>query len=297
MDKALHPTWKTTLQALLLCGSWLAGAGVHAATASSLRELHSQLQPQLARNDFKRPLVIESTQGAGNLKGEVYAIVEQPFERVRNELSSADNWCDVMMLPQNVKGCQAASERLQVNIGRKHDQPLKDAYAVDFAYRVIARSSDFLQVRLDAAEGPVGTRDYRIVLEAIPIDAKRSFIHLSYAYGYGLAAKVAMQGYLATTGSDKVGFSVAGREADGSPKYVDNVRGVVERNTMRYFLAIEAYLGSLDVPASQQAEKRLQDWFAATEQYPRQLHEMERADYVAMKRKELQRQQTIASAK
>jgi hypothetical protein len=296
MRMALHVKWTTTLQALLLCGSCIVAGTVHAETATSLRDKHTQLQSQLASNDYKRPIVIDSKQGSNDLQGEVYAVLQQPFARVATELSSADNWCDVMMLPQNVKGCQSSPERLQVHIGRKHDQPLKDAVAVDFAYRVSAKNNDFLQVQLNAPEGPLGTRDYRIVLEAIPLDAKRSFIRLSYAYGYGLAAKVAMQGYLATAGSDKVGFTVTGREADGSPQYVRNVRGVVERNTMRYYLAIEAYLGSLDVPAAQQVEKRIQDWYAANEQYPKQLHEIEKADYVAMKRKELQRQ-TMASVK
>lgn len=39
-------------------------------------------------------------------------------------------------------------------------------------------------------------------------------------------------------------------------------------------------------------EKRINDWFNAVECYPRQLHEMEQADYLTMKRKEYRRQQT-----
>jgi hypothetical protein len=38
-------------------------------------------------------------------------------------------------------------------------------------------------------------------------------------------------------------------------------------------------------------EKRLRDWFAAAERYPRQLHEMEQDEYLDMKRKEHLRQQ------
>ena len=38
-----------------------------------------------------------------------------------------------------------------------------------------------------------------------------------------------------------------------------------------------------------QVQKRILDWFAATERYPRQLHEMDRGEYVAMKQKETQR--------
>jgi hypothetical protein len=127
-------------------------------------------------------------------------------------------------------------------------------------------------------------------VEAIPLDAQHSFLHMSYAYGYGFAARMAMQGYLSTVGSGKVGFSVVGQR-DGQPVYVDNVRGVVERNTMRYYLAVDAYLDSLSAPPQERQERRLRQWFAATERYARQLHEVDQADYLAMKRKEIARQQ------
>jgi hypothetical protein len=130
------------------------------------------------------------------------------------------------------------------------------------------------------------------MLEAVPLDAKRSFVHMSYAYAYGAAARLAMQAYLITAGRDKVGFSVTGTGKDGKPEYVDGVRGVVERNTMRYYLAIEAYLGALAAPAADQPDKRLNDWFAATERHALQLHEIERDEYMTMKRHELQRQQS-----
>jgi len=70
---------------------------------------------------------------------------------------------------------------------------------------------------------------------------------------------------------------------------------VVERNTMRYYLAIESYLGALSAPPQTRLEKRLQDWFAASERYSRQLHEMERGEYLEMKRREYQRQQRGAA--
>jgi len=106
-----------------------------------------------------------------------------------------------------------------------------------------------------------------------------------------MTARIAMQSYLATIGRNKVGFSVTGRTADSQPVYMGGMRGVVERNTMRYYLAIETYLGALSVPASQQVEKRLNAWHAGVERYPVQLHELERDEYLAMKRKEIRRQQ------
>jgi hypothetical protein len=138
----------------------------------------------------------------------------------------------------------------------------------------------------------VGTRDYRIVLSAVPLDNGKTFMHLSYSYAAGSMGRFAMQAYLGTKGADKVGFSVVGKDANGQPQYIGGVRGAIERNVMRYYLAIDAHLASLSAPPEQQVDKRINAWFNSTERYARQLHEMDRSDYVAMKRDEVQRQQT-----
>ena len=99
-----------------------------------------------------------------------------------------------------------------------------------------------------------------------------------------------MQTYLDTVARDKVGFSVVGAGADGKPRYVAGIRGAVERNTMRYYLALESFLGALETPMPQRFEKRIHDWFDAVEGYPRQLHELDEAEYLDMKRRERARQ-------
>jgi hypothetical protein len=199
----------------------------------------------------------------------------------------------VLILPFNTKHCNAtgsgADRTLAVRVGRKADQPAEKAYPIDFKYSVSSRADDYFRTVLKADSGPLGTHDYQIVLEATPIDDKHTFIHLSYSYGFGLLSRLAMQAYLGTAGADKVGFTVTARDAQGRPVYVGGMLGATERNTMRYFLAIDAYLASLGVPKEQQVEKRLNDWFAATEKYPRQLHEMDRREYLAMKQKETKR--------
>jgi hypothetical protein len=75
--------------------------------------------------------------------------------------------------------------------------------------------------------------------------------------------------------------------------YIGGVRGAIERNVMRYYLAIDAYLASLKSPPDQRLEKRIQTWFNSTERYPRQLREMDRSTYLAMKRGEHVRQQAM----
>ncbi|CAM5797006.1 hypothetical protein [Rhizobacter fulvus] len=269
-------------------------APVHAQDAAGLKARHDSLKEKLANNPFQRPLVLESAQSSGDLKGDVYAVVDQPFTLVGPALQGMDHWCDLLILHLNVKGCtftgKPPAEVLSLVVGRKFDQPLDDGYKVAFNYTMPAASADYLRVQMSADDGPMGTKNYRLALEAIPLDDKRSFVHMSYAYGYGTAARLAMQAYLATAGRDKVGFSVTGKGEDGKPTYIDGVRGVVERNTMRYYLAIEAYLGSMASPAGDRQEKRLRDWFDATERHARQLHEVERDEYLKMKRNEVQRQ-------
>jgi len=203
------------------------------------------------------------------------------------------------MVHLNVKDCVArgAGEQsvLSLAVGRRFDQPLADAFRIDFAYRVAASTPGYLEVLLTAGEGPLGTKDYRIVVEAAPVDAKSSFIHMSYSYAYGVAAEVAMRGYLATAGRDKVGFTIVERDAAGAPVFLGDVRGVIERNTMRYYLAIEGYLAAAALPPAQRRERRLENWFAAVERYPRQLHEMDRDEYLSMKHRELGRRDAAAA--
>lgn len=268
----------------------------HAQDAVALKARHASLLEQLASNPFQRPIHLESSANSGELEGDIYALIEQPYAVVGPALQGMDRWCDILILHLNVKGCRAsfptAGDTLTLYIGRKFDQPLADTHPLEFRYKVVVAASDYLQVVLNAAEGPLGTSRYRIVLEVVQLDAKSSFLHLSYAYAYGFSARVAMRGYLATIGRNKVGFTITGRNAEGQPVYVDGMRGVVERNTMRYYLAIEAYLGALSAPTREQPEKRLNDWYTGAERYPVQLHELERDEYLRMKRKEMQRQQT-----
>jgi hypothetical protein len=149
----------------------------------------------------------------------------------------------------------------------------KGEHRADFAYHVAAADADYLDVRLAAPNGPLGTTDYHIQLEAAPLDRRHTILHLTYSHEYGPQARLAMRLYLGTLGRGKVGFTVVGSERDGKPVYVGGFRGAEERNVMRYYLAIEAYLESLSVPPRERFEKRLQTWFAFSERYSPQLHE------------------------
>ncbi|WP_157050656.1 hypothetical protein [Herbaspirillum rhizosphaerae] len=304
MHHAQYPSSPTLVSRIFtaLIAVWLALSGAHAMAAdtpsgaTALQEKYQSLQAQLTHNQFARPVYLNSSESSSAIKGDIYAVVDYPFAQVHGALTAPGNWCDVLILHLNTKYCRASAGKapatLSMRVGKKYDQALDDAYRLDFAYRVNADSDDYFDIRLNADKGPLDTRDYRIQLEAVPVADGRSFLHLTYSYSYGFASRMAIGAYLATAGSSKVGFTQLEKSDGGKPAYVGGMRGTVERNTMRYYLAIDAYLSGLATPPAQQLEQRLQTWYNATERYPRQLHEVDKAEYLAMKRKEYARQNT-----
>jgi hypothetical protein len=267
------------------------------ADAGELRARYAQLRDQLHNNPYQRPIVIDSGEAGDSLKGDIYAVLDYPYETLSRTLERPNDWCAILILPFNTKYCHPVNAgggtKLAMRIGRKADQPADDAYRLDFALRPVAAGPDYLESHLTAAQGPFGTHDYRITLAAIPLDARHTFMHLSYSYAYGGMGRFAMQAYLATAGASKTGFTVVGRDANGQPLYIGGMRGAIERNVMRYYLAIDAHLASLSARPEQQLEKRIETWFDSTERYARQLHEMDRAQYIAMKKGEYERQQAL----
>jgi len=273
------------------------GAAANAAdsSASALLSKHNSLAGALANNIYGRPLVLDSTEAGDLVSGNAYAVLDAPFATVSTAFRSANTWCDVMILHINTKYCRlvpgSKPATLKVNIGKKTPQSLQDSSQLEFVMRQVNASDHLLVVQLNADNGPLGTSNYRIELQATPIDGNKTFMHLRYAYEYGMAGRLAMQGYLATGGRGKVGFSTkTPTTANAKPIYVGGARGAVERNTMRYYLAIDAYLQALSQPAASQVNARLEKWLDATEQYPQQLRETDKASYVAMKKNEIQRQ-------
>lgn len=264
--------------------------------ALALREAYVALRDPLQVNPYGRPLVMASTESSTRLTGDIHAVVPHPFEQVRGALSDPSQWCDVIILHVNIKYCRAQAgpdgPMLRVYFGKKTREDLASASRVDFSYRVAAKTPAYLDTVMLAPDGPLGTSDYRIALEAIAVPGDRTFIHLTYSYSYNFAGRLAMQAYLSTVGRDKVGFSRVPDAASDSSALVGGMRGIVERNAMRYYLALDAYLAH-DAP--DQLDQRLLAWFRATELYPRQLREVDRADYMDMKHAEYQRQQTAVN--
>ena len=275
----------------LLCGG--AALAQPADGAARLAERHAALREALRTSPLQRPIVIESQQSGDAIMGRVYAVLDQPFAQAAKVVPVVSHWCDILMLHLNNKQCQLGMAGPQATvalwISRRYDIPLEKAQRIDFVYQVQAQAAGYVDATLSAAKGPLGTHDYRIEVEAMPLPDGRTFLHMAYAYEAGMAARMAMQAYLATAGREKIGFTITERKADGKVVYVGGLRGLVERNTMRYFLAFDTYIASLAQPPAQQQEFRLRQWITAVERYAPQLHEAAENEYIEMKRRELSR--------
>lgn len=270
------------IAATFFAASSLLAANEGAGSASALKAQYEKLRSRPEKSPFDIPLFIESEQTSNTLSGDIHAKLDRRFDMVKTALQSPRAWCEILILHPNVKGCgvDTGDASLTVLIGSA-ETPAK------FTYRVAQSTDDYLDVRLSAAQGPLGTSDYTFHIEATPLDAQSTLLHLGYSHGYGLRAKFALQAYFNTFGRDKVGFTVVDRTADGTPVYVDDLRGGIERNAMRYYFAIRSHLDALSAPVGERLEKGLQSFYALTERYPLQLKE--ESGFLARKRGELQR--------
>jgi hypothetical protein len=281
--------------------AWAACApGVLADTAAdssaALRARYVALGAQLENSAIRRGLYLESTDNSRAPRGDAYAVIDHPFAMVAAAFATPANWCESLILHLNVQYCRAGnrdgSPQLSAALGKKTNQPLDDTHRIDLTYKVAVSSADYTRTELSSVEGPLGTGNYLIVLELTSLDERRSFMHLRYSYTQGALARWATRVYFSTRGRDKVGFTWI-HDEDDPPRLVGGIRGALERNTMRYYLAIDAYLQTLGSPAPQRFEQSLEHWFADTERFARQLREVEKDDYVVMKRGQYLRQQAV----
>src|SRR5688572_8010464 len=159
----MKATWLPArlLAAAVLCVATALSYAADQDSAGRLRAKYAELRPQLGNNQFHKPLYLDSSEAADTLTGDVYAVVAHPFATAAPALSGAGEWCEIMFLPFNTKACRVSSgdkgSILNVRIGRKHDQPVEQAHQVAFSHRVVAQSAEYLQVRLGADQGPIGT--------------------------------------------------------------------------------------------------------------------------------------------
>ena len=197
--------------------------------STNLLEKCQEIEAKLLKSDLCIPIYIEPFEGNNSLPGDVYGIIEHPFDDVRGVLCVPATWCNIGSLQFNIKACTCSSLGnkwlLTLYSGRKFYQPPGDTFELKYDYRVIQQRSEHLKISLTADRSPLNAKDYRIELEAVSLSEGRTLIRFSYAYRYGLLARMAMKGCFATLGRGKCGFSIVNTDSQGNPVYARGTRG------------------------------------------------------------------------
>jgi len=265
-----------------------------------LRDTYRRNMAKLETSSIGLPLFLESFEHDDRVHVDVYGIFDYPFSNVVNVLKVPANWCDIVSLHPNVKACTSrelpSAELLTFYIGRKGYQTPEEARQVVYHYRNVVQQQGYLDIMLSADAGPFGTKDHRMRFEALPLDGGRTFVHVSYAYSDSAALRLAGKVYFATLGWGKVGFTVTGTDSSGNPVHVSGPRGAIERNAVRYYLAIQSFMDTLRYPEKSRFSMRISTWYDLTARYRKQLFEMERNDYLTFKTKEHMHQVTPQTA-
>jgi hypothetical protein len=283
-----------------LAATWLAAAGLVVAAAALAREpatgsaaellaKRMELQPALRDSPFGEPLVMTSKEQPDRVQGDVYAELSHSFDTVSGAFRTPAAVCELLFLHLNVRSCQPVDGGVALVAGPKKSGGAGMTVPMRYSLRTEVDLPGHLRVVLTAPTGPLATTDYRMVFEAVGIESARSFVHFGYAHSLGALARLAMGAYLATAGRDKIGFTVTGRDAAGRPEYVRGERASLERNVMRYYLALLAHCRERSGSPDERMQARLRTWFALTERHAAQLHEYGLGEYLAEKQRDLAR--------
>ena len=268
---------------LLFCRSADAGR-------NDLLAFYTQLKPVLENNVYGIPVYISSSDENNTMTGNIYGVIDYPYAGLVKAIKPPASWCDIAPQHLNIKACtyQVINHQCQLTFytGRKFYEKADDVYQLTYQFHISEQLEDFIHLQLLADDGPAGTSHYRLNIKAIPLDKDRSFIQFSYSYQYNFITSMGMSTYLATLGRGKLGFTIIGNNAQAEPVYIEGVRGIIERNAVRYYLAIKSYLATLHMAAEQRFTARITNWFELTEQYHKQLYEMDKTDYLTYKKQE-----------
>ncbi|NVO05706.1 MAG: hypothetical protein HXX19_07090 [Rhodoferax sp.] len=273
---------------LWLCCS-LYGSASWADPAQQAQELQQSfrtMEEALQHSPLKRPVDLSSRESADHLSGDLYASVEYNLSALATAAGSTQHWCEIMLLLSNTKACRTSAgpkNSMQVFVSSSKSADTADATATEFHLDIPGNDKAYFEAVVAAKDGPMGTQDIRMQLQATPLSPTRSFLHLHYSYNTHWLGRVAMQAYLQTLGRGKVGFTPAPDSGAGTPSYIGGARAVIERNTMRYFLGLDCAMALAQQEAPQRFNAMAECWYGQVEKYPLQLHEMQRAEYLQMK--------------
>jgi hypothetical protein len=254
---------------------------------------YQELQEDARRGPFGFPLHLHAEERQDLVRAEIHGILDHPFRTFGATLAQPASWCEFLSLNLNVKACtfqtQAPETILTLYIGGKGYQVPEAAAEQPYRFQVRTRQRGYVAISLNALEGLLGTKAHQLEIEAASVKGK-TVVELRSSYEPSAASRLLTTIYLATLGRDKIGFSREPNGPVGQSGFVKGEQGLIERNAMRYYLLLKAFLDTQGLPACRQFEARLNAAYDLMERYPAQLHEMEKPEYLDTKRQEHENQ-------
>lgn len=232
------------------------------------------------------PLLVESKMNDGQVSGSVYALLNYPAHRIKEKLLQRETWCFIVHMHPNIKAClrDQSGNRIRVYFGSKKSN--RTIQSQGFVFQSGPQQNHYYGMALTANKGPYQTRQYYIVLEAVTYQKKSTILRLAYGYEYGRQARLMQHLYFSTIARKKEGFSLY-KDKKGRTVPVRGLQAAVERNSMRYFLAVRAFF---ETDAKNQSAYDY--WFDLTSHYP-QLYELSKEQYLSNKDRERRHQSTL----
>ena len=273
---------------------------------ASLQARAVEFRQQQVSGENPLPFVLSSSFSSTLSKARVRTFIRGVgLDTFSQKLLQPAEWCEFIPLHLNIKACghvvRNQKNIVQFYAGVKGYVTPDDAHLLQLSFEARKEGGVFY-ADLFAADGPLDSTNIRFGIHAIDAEGDGGtgvYVEFELSSEPGLSNSLARV-YLATIARRKIGFSINGKTWSGKPKYVGGQRGAIERNLVRYLLAIETYFETAskadEMAADALYELRIQRWYDETDQYREQLFELSREEYISNKLRERENQKILQLA-
>jgi len=241
------------------------------------------------------PIYLKTIQKDKVLNVSLLGLIPFKFQDVSGVLARPASYCDFLPLMFNVKSCVITEfnpvARIKFYVAGKHYTSPLASYRIHAVFRLVDRTSEKIRIRLESEEDSAGKTGYDVDLVAIPLEGQ-TLLSLKSRYAPGRVTRMATNTYVNVFAHDKPGFTEI-LAPDGKKKLITGFPAVIERSSVRAYLALKAYMLNYHLPPAKRFEACLSTWYDLNRPYKKQLYELDREDYLQIKRREHQNQLRI----
>jgi len=241
------------------------------------------------------PIYLETVQKEKVLNVNLLGLFPFKFSDVAEVVARPASYCEFLPLMLNVKSCVITEinpvTRMKFYVAGKHYTPPLASYRIHAVFRLVDRTSEKIRIRLESEEDSAGKTGYDVDLVAIPLEGQ-TLLYLKSRYAPGRVTRMATNTYVNVFAHDKPGFTEI-QKPGGEKKLITGFPAVIERSSVRAYLALKAYMINFHLPPAKRFEACLGTWYDLNRPYKKQLYELERDEYLQIKRREHQNQLRI----